>query len=392
VPSDLTIGEIADLKPGVHRVAPLLYIVNKPPRRSWIMIYTSPLTGRRTEMGLGPCEVLTTARAKALVLRHRVAILEGRCPLAEKRSHRAARDPAAKTFRDAAQAWEASKRPTWREGRHTGQWLASMALHVFPAIGALPVRVIDTQHVLSVLEPMWNKTPETAARIRSRIERVLGYATSQGWRSGENPARWQDHMANLLARPTKSRRQRVQHLAAVPWPELPALWSELEARDTLPALAVRLMVLTAARRSEVIDARWSEFDLTGKVWTIPGERMKAGNAHSVPLSDPALALLGVLAERRMGAFVFPGARRGGPLAGSQALLVLKQLRPGVTLHGLRNGFTDWARNHGVALDVRERALAHVVPGDTRPAYERDDLLEPRRDVMQRWAAFLTTSM
>ena len=230
--------------------------------------------------------------------------------------------------------------------------------------------------------------------LRSRIERVLGYATSQGWRSGENPARWRrSHGEPARAADEVTPPVSVQHLAAVPWPELPALWSELEARDTLPALAVRLMVLTAARRSEVIDARWSEFDLTGKVWTIPGERMKAGNAHSVPLSDPALALLGVLAERRDGSLtILAGARRGGPLAGSQALLVLKQLRPGVTLHGLRNGFTDWARNHGVALDVRERALAHVVPGDTRPAYERDDLLEPRRDVMQRWAAFLTTSM
>jgi integrase len=386
MPSDLTLAEIANLKPGVHRVATLLYLVNKPPRRSWIMIYTSPITGRRTEMGLGPCEVLTTARAKALVLKHRVAIHEGRCPLAERRANRAARDPAAKTFRDVADLYETAHRQSWRSGEHAAQWTRSMVQHVFPQIGGLPVRLIGTAEIMAVLEPIWHATPASASRLRGRIERVLDYAASRHWRSGDNPARWRGHIENLLPHPNKLKPP--THLAALDWQGLPALWCELAAKDTIPALAVKLMLLTATRRSEAMQATWDEIDTGRALWTIPADRMKGGRQHRVALSTGALEVLDALAALRMGEHVFPGTRIGKPLWGAQPLVLLRTLRPEATLHGFRSGFSDWARHKGIPTDVKEMALAHAIPDKTRAAYDRDDLLEARRPVMQRWAAYL----
>jgi integrase len=386
MPSDLTLGEIADLKPGVHRVAPNLYLVNKPPRRSWVMIFTSPITSRRTEMGLGPCDVLTPTRAKALVLKHRAAILEGRCPLAERRANRATRDPAAKTFRDVADLYEAAHRPGWRSSEHALQWTRTMTKHVFPVIGALPVRLIGTAEVMAVLEPIWQRTPETANRIRGRLERALDYAASRHWRSGDNPARWKGHLTNLLQHPDKLKPR--THLAALDWQTLPALWADLAGKDTVPAFAVQLLLLTATRRNEAMQATWDEFDLARALWIIRGARTKSGRQHRVPLSDSARAVLDNLASLRMGEHVFPGARVGKPLWGAQPLALLRTLRSEATLHGFRSAFSDWCRNQGVPLDVKEMALAHVVPDKTRAAYDRDDLLEARRDVMQRWGQFL----
>jgi integrase len=254
----------------------------------------------------------------------------------------------------------------------------------------LPVDKITTDDVLSVLKPLWNEKPETAARLRGRIERVLDAAKAQGQRSGENPARWRGHLDQLL--PKRQRLTRGHH-AAMGYTDVPAFMAELQARQATASLALEFTILTAARSGEVLGARWDEFDLDRAVWTIPASRMKAGREHRVPLSRRALKVVKAMHDARNGDFVFPGQKPGKPLSVMALEMVLRRMKiKDVTVHGFRSAFRDWAAERtNIPNEVCEAALAHVIENKAEAAYRRGDLFDKRRKLMEAWAAYCATS-
>jgi integrase len=260
-----------------------------------------------------------------------------------------------------------------------------LVMYVYPIFGDLPVSAIDTGLVMRVLEPHWATKRETMSRVRGRIESVLAWATVRGYREGENPARWRGHLANLLSRPAKKAQD--EHHIALSYAALPPFMTEMRAKASMPARALEFLILTAARRDEVRLAQWSEIDLAGRIWTVPGERMKIGREHRVPLSEPATTLLQALPRR--GPYLFPG--RGSALAQNTMLHLLKvQLcRAGeATVHGFRSCFVDWATEQtNFPSEVREMALAHAVGDKVEAAYRRGDLFQKRRDLMEAWAHY-----
>jgi integrase len=240
--------------------------------------------------------------------------------------------------------------------------------------------------VLSVLKPLWNEKPETASRLRGRIERVLDAAKAQGLRSGENPARWHGHLDQLL--PKRQRLTRGHH-ATMKYVELPAFMTDLQARQATAALALEFAILTAARSGEVLGARWQEFDLDRAVWTIPATRMKAGREHRVPLSRRALKVVKTMHEDRNCDFVFPGQKPGKPLSVMALEMVLRRMKiEDATVHGFRSAFRDWAAERtNFTNEVCEAALAHVIENKAEAAYRRGDLFDKRRKLMEAWAVY-----
>lgn len=278
----------------------------------------------------------------------------------------------------------------WRNAKHRAQWVATLEAYAYPHMGDLPAGAVETAHVMAALEPIWREKPETASRLRGRIEAVLDYAKARGWREGENPARWRGHVANML--PARGKVAKVKHHAALPWREIGGFMATLRAGSGLAARALELAILTAARSGEVLNARWSEIDLEEAVWTVPAERMKAGREHRVPLSAPAVALLRELLPLRdaeRGDWVFPGARPGRPLSNMALEMLLRRMkRSDLTAHGFRSTFRDWcAEQTAFDRDTAEMALAHVVRDKVEAAYRRGDVFEKRRRLMDEWAAF-----
>ena len=288
-----------------------------------------------------------------------------------------------RTFGECFTELVAAKRPQWRNAKHAAAWALTLDSYC-PALRDVPVDEVDTAHVLTTLQPLWATIPETASRVRGRIEATLDYAKARGWRTGENPARWRGHLALML--PRRQRLAKVHH-AALSYDAIPTLLSELRQRDTVAAAALEFATLTAARRGEVIGAVWSEIDLVAKVWTIPAPRMKAGREHRVPLSSAAMAVLDRMAAiRRDDDLVFPGARSGRPLSGK----TVSRLLDGIdgTVHGMRAAFRDWCGNElSYPRELAETALAHIAGDATERAYRRSDALERRRELMAAWAQF-----
>jgi integrase len=364
--------------------------------------------GKMREAGLGPASgrdavSLAEARVKATEMRrlHNAGI----DPLAE-RDARAARQKAdeqqaqanAVTFKAVSDLYIAAHEAGWRNAKHAAQWRATIETYCVPHFGGLPVGKIETGQVMQALEPIWKEKPETATRVRGRIEAVLDFATTRGWRSGQNPARWRGHLANLL--PARANVARVEHHAALPWREIAAFMVDLAGReaDSVAAMALRFTILTAARSGEVLGARWSEIDLVETVWTVAGERMKAGREHRVPLSAEALAVLTEVAKLRTGkgdAYVFPGQRAGKPLSSMAMAMLLRRMGRGndLTVHGFRSTFRDWC-SEATSYDreTAEAALAHTLRDKVEAAYRRGDLFEKRRRLMSDWARFCATPM
>jgi integrase len=387
MPRDLTAREIAGLAPrqAPYRIARNLYLsYDAPARRSWLLRYVSPTTGKPTTMGLGPAEHVSVPEAKAIADKHREAIFRGRDPLAERRGQEPARGV---TFRECADRYFQAHRDAWRSKIHCDAWAQSLRDYALPVLGDLPVQLIDTGHVMRVLEPHWRTRTATIARVRGRIETVLDYAAARHWRTGENPARWRGHIDQLVPAPKKQ--APVRHLAALDWREMPGFWADLAKRGGVGAQALRWIVLTASRRGEAIGAVWDEVDTGNRLWTLPATRVKAFREHRVPLADAALEILAALP--RLGDHLFPGTVAGRPVGPSTVLEMLRDLRPGVTIHGFRSSFRDWATETGVPREVAEAALAHREPDPTVRAYARSDLLELRCEVMVRWATFLAGS-
>jgi integrase len=374
-------------KPGRYAVGHGAYLqIARGGTRSWLFRYR--VGDAQHHMGLGSCDYVTLAEARERAIDAQRLRIRGGDPLEAKRVARRQRVAAhtkSVTFKQCALAYIAAHEPGWRGNRSHQQWAWSLQKYVYPLIGPLPVSDIDTPRVLSVLEPIWTRIPESARRVRNRIELVLDYATAHGMRTGDNPARWRGLLENLLPHQNGTK----QHLAAMPWKGLPAFMQNLRAEPDNAARALELTVLTAARSGEILGARWSEFDLDGATWTVPAERTKRNREHRVPLSRCAVALLEGLP--RVGEFVFVG--RGDHKPDRQTLLrVLARMGVNVTVHGFRSSFKDWVSEATKYPDiVAEQALAHQVGGAVERAYRRGDLLDQRRRLMQEWSDFLVSA-
>jgi integrase len=398
------IGRLTALKvekvktPGMYADGGGLYLrVTDEGARNWV--YRFMLNGRPRWMGMGPLALYGLQEARAKALEARRLRYEGTDPIEARRAARMrARLDAAKaiTFKECAESYIASHRAGWRNGKHALQWQATLATYAEPIIGALPVQAIDTGLVLKVLEPIWTTKPETAGRVRGRVESILDWAKVRGYREGENPARWRGHLDKLL--PARGKVRRVQHHAAMPYADLPGFLMELREQGGIAARALELTVLTAARTGETMLARWSELDLLDKVWTVPALRMKAGKEHRVPLSARSLAILEEMRALRPAsnadAFAFPGGKPGKPLSNMAFLMLLRRMGYGdLTAHGFRATFKTWASEcTGFQNEIVEAALAHTIGGKVEQAYRRGDMFEKRRRLMQQWATFCTTPL
>jgi integrase len=394
-------------KPGRHTDGDGLHLhVRADGTSGWVLRYR--LHGKQRDLGLGGYPDVGLARARELAREARGLVAQGVDPSVQRRLKRqAAADEAsrARSFRAVAEALIETRRTGWRNPKHAAQWAATLTTHAYPQLGALPVSQIGTEAVLRVLRPIWTRTPETASRLRGRIEAVLDFARARGWRAGENPARWRGHLAELLSPPRKV--AAVSHQPALAWQEVPAFLKALEARDGMAALALRFLILTAARSGEVREMRWSEVDWDARVWTIPAERMKARRLHRVPLSDAALGVLEAVrpltpaGPAGRGAHVFPGGRAGRPLSDMALSMLVRGMAldglpegvpprwrdadgRAVVPHGFRTSFRAWTRAQGWPDHLGEIALAHVDKDKVRAAYARDDLLEERRTMMEAW--------
>lgn len=404
----LTAQRIARLdKAGQYADGDGLYLaIDRAGTRSWKFRYR--VGGADHWCGLGPIRDVSLAEAREAARDCRRMLRAGLDPIETRRRQRAeARAGAAgETFAEVATLYIDAHRAGWRSPKHAAQWRTTLETYAFPVMGDLPVAAVGVAHVMRVLEPIWREKPETASRVRGRIEALLDYATARGWRTGDNPARWRGHLDNLL--PARAKVQRVQHHAAMPWRDLPALIARLRGADNtdtsdkrrrgVASWCLEWTILTACRSGEARGATWVEIDLAGAVWTIPGQRMKGGRDHRVPLSDAALDLLRAVAPLRAhpgpDALLFPGGRPGRPL--SDVALADALAGAGgesVTVHGMRSAFRDWcAEATNYPREIAEAALAHANRDKTEAAYARTDHMERRRRLMGEWAGFLARPM
>lgn len=420
----LTAKGVSNLKkPGRHPDGDGLYLqVARGGSKQWLFRYK--VQGRERQMGLGPAGEppervpLSEARRRAAAARARLR--DGLDPIEARRDAEREREhqrvlAEANTFRTVAEAFLAAREGEWRNSKHRAQWRSTLATYAYPAVGEMPVSAVDTAAVLGVLRPIWHAKPETASRLRGRIENVLDYARTRDLREGDNPARWRGHLAHSLAKPSKLRR--VRHHAALPWRRMGAFMTELRVRPAMAARALEFAILTAARSGEVLGARWREIDLEDGAWTVPGKRMKAGREHRVPLTGAAVALLRAVhpLSRGLDSPVFPGQRPRSSLSGMTLEMLLRRMNreaadgaPGekddgddqasgprprwcdrdgraITPHGFRSTFRDWVGEQSqFPADLAEAALAHTVRDKTVAAYARGDLFEKRRQLMEAW--------
>lgn len=364
-----------------------LYLQVVKGSKTWLLRFT---LGKNRWMGLGsyPDITLSVARESAAKARQKVAL--GIDPINERKALRvelARQLTHAMPFKECAAAYIEANKAGWKNKKHAKQWTATLATHAYPAIGSLPVGKVGRDDVLKVLEPIWSKIPETASRVRQRIEAVLDWAKARGYRTDDNPARWRGYLDAIL--PNRAKVRAVEHFDAMPYRDVPAYYATMPL--TVSALALRFAILTAKRSGEVRGCAWAELDLDAALWSIPGGRMKSGRPFREPLSAPAVAILRERLRVRIedDALVFPGARLGKALSDATMRKTLQEVRPGVTVHGFRSSFRDWAADHGYARELAESALAHQLKDKTEAAYQRGDLLERRRIMMQAWADYVT---
>jgi integrase len=364
--------------------------------KSWVFRFQ--LDGTRRDMGLGPFPDISLSDARGKASQHRKQRHEGIDPLDAKAAQRQAqRISVAKgrTFRECAVEFIEKNRAGWRNAKHRQQWENTLATYVYPTLGELPVSAIDCGLVVQVLDPIWVEKPETATRVRGRIEAVLDAATVRGYRQGPNPAQWKGNLAHIL--PARAKVRKVEHHAALSYDEMPAFLTALRAREGMAARALEFAILTAARTGEVLGARWGEIDFDGGIWTVPAGRMKAGREHRVPLSEAALTVLESvrpLALMKDGspdptAPIFPGPRRALSMSNMVLLMLLRRMkRTDLTAHGFRSTFSDWAAERtAYPRETVEMALAHAIESKVEAAYRRGDLFEKRRRLMADWAGF-----
>lgn len=355
--------------------------------KSWAFRYT--LAGRKHWMSLGPLRdvSLSEAREQARQLRNKVR--DGFDPLGERRARQSlAAEQTSRTFDAVAALYIEAHATEWKNAKHRQQWANTLATYASPAIGARPVSEISLLDIRRVLDPIWTTKPETASRLRGRIEAVLAYATVHGWRSGDNPARWQGFLDQIYAPKTKVRA--VKHHAALPYREIPAFMAALRERDAVSARCLEFLTLTATRSGEARGARWDEIDFDAALWIIPPPRMKMKREHRIPLAPRAVEILRTMADRsrRHDGLIFPGAAGAKPMTDAALSKALAVVREDVTVHGMRSAFRDWAAEMtSFPREICEVALAHVNKDRTEAAYQRGDLLAKRRQLMEAWADY-----
>jgi integrase len=384
----LTTRQIETLSgPGRHADGDNLYLsISKAGSKSWVLFYR--FEGKRREMGLGSAAIgkvsLAEARRKAAEARGHISA--GRDPLEHERAVKASKARET-TFGAFADEYLALHLPKFRNDKHKAQWTMTLRDYCAPIRG-LAISEVDTEAVLKVLKPIWQEVPETAARIRGRIENIMDAARARGLYQGENPARWRGHLKSVL--PARQRLTRGHH-AAMAYGDLPAFMTDLRTRQAAAALALELCILTATRSGETLGAQWSEFDLAKGTWTIPKHRMKAGHEHRIPLTGRAIAIVSALETGRLPHrdHVFPGNGEDKPLSNMAMTQVLKRMkRMGITVHGFRSTFRDWASEQtSFPHETCEHALAHRISDKAEAAYRRGDQFEKRRMLMEAWAAF-----
>lgn len=398
---------------GLHADGAGLYLSVSPKgAKRWVLVYFSKAAGnsqRRREMSLGGLSVLSLAEARDAAQEARRDLARGLDPIDARKAAaelaRLAAEAAAlaplRTFGAFAESLLDDLASGFRNDKHIAQWRMSLSVERDEVgdwkdtgyciqLRPKPLDIIDTNDVLSVLRPIWQTLPETASRVRGRIERVLDAAKARGLREGENPARWRGHLDAILPKRKKLTRG---HHAAMPFGDVPALVVKLRQSEGMGARALEFLILCASRSGEVLGARWSEIDLAGKVWAVPAERMKAGREHRVPLTARTLEILQPLYEARTSELVFPGTRKDAPMSNMTLAKALKTAGAGgFTVHGFRSSFRDWAGEATEFPDsLAEHALAHVVGDATVRAYRRGDALDRRRTMMEAWANLVSTS-
>ncbi|MGF7163524.1 integrase [Rhodoligotrophos appendicifer] len=374
---------------GMHPDGAGLYLqITGTGAKSWIFRFK--LHKRSRDMGLGSASLISLADVRREAEKARALLRLGIDPIQARKSDRAQEllsASRAKTFDDCASQYIADHKVAWRNPKHVQQWENTLQTYASPVFGSFPVADVDTGLVLQVLKPIWLSKPETASRLRGRIESILGWAATMGYRSGENPARWRAHLENLL--PAKGKVRAVKHHEALPYTEVADFLMSFAEDTSISAEAMRFTILTASRTGEALGARWEEFDLEQGIWTVPASRMKAGKQHRVPLSPELIALLHRLASLRQNDFVFPGQRFLKPLSNMALLMMLRRLgRPDITVHGFRSSFRDWVADQtNFPRDVAEMALAHAVGDAVEAAYRRGEMFEKRRRLMVAWANY-----
>lgn len=381
--------------PGAYLDGQGLYLrVGKTGTKSWLfcfMMRSVTATGKPKsyEMGLGSADLFSLKEAREKAQEARKKVHAGINPIEERNAARdASRVAAARaiSFKEAAERCIKEKAPDWKSDKHAAQWTATLSTYAFPLIGKLPVDKIDDGHVMQVLEPIWREKTETAKRLRGRMEAVFEWAAARKLRKGENPARYEGHLATLL--PKASKISKVKHREALPWTDMPDFMTRLRKNKSVSARALEFTILTAARTSEVTGAFEGEIDKANGVWIVPAERMKGGKEHRVPLSGRAMEILAEVAREKDNPYLFMGAKMGRGLSNMAMLELLKgMVSGGMTVHGFRSTFRDWAGDStNVAREVIEAALAHSLKG-VESAYRRGDALDKRRKLMEAWAEY-----
>lgn len=379
-------------RPAIYTDGGGLYLrVRSTGTGSWIWVSTKG--GKRRELALGSATVVKLAAAREKAALARAALERGGDPFAEKAPAEVIVESAALvTFGSFAETHIDAKQSGWKNPKHRQQWRNTLTTYCKP-IWYKPVAEVGTDDILEILEPIWTTIPETARRVRGRIEKVLDAARAKGLRSRDtpNPALWAGHLVFLLPKSAKLTRG---HHAAMPYAELPAFFSSLESRDAVAAHALQFLILTASRTNEVLGAKWSEIDA---IWTVPKARMKSGRDHRVPLSNAAIAVLKKMGlnDERLGSdgYVFPGHKEGRPLSNMSMEMLLRRMKQEhYTVHGMRSAFRDWVGEETThEREVAEAALAHLVGDEVERAYRRGDALAKRRALMDDWAKFVTST-
>lgn len=386
----LTARQVGTLKePGRHADGGGLYLRITPHgARSWIFMTTH--AGKRAEIGLGAASAISLAVARRFAGEMREAVAIGKDPRAVLDKPKTDEPPGVPTFGAFAESYITSVESGWRNPVHRQQWRSSLRDHA-TQLRDKPVDRIGTDEVLATLQPIWTTLPETAKRVRGRIERILDAAKARGLRPRDsiNPAAWRGHLALLLPAPSKLTRG---HHAALPWQDAPQFMAELKRRPALAARCLEIVILTAARSGEAIGATWGEIDLSRKLWTVPAERMKAGAEHQVPLSDAAVSVLQQLRPDTPAhtdrVFAVGGAPRSNM---AMSMLLRRMKRYDITTHGFRSTFRDWAGDaSNYPRELVEQALAHTIQNKVERAYRRGTAVERRRELMEAWAEFLTS--
>jgi len=389
-----TVKQLKDLqirrftKPGAYPDGEGLYLqVRDSGAKDWF--YRYEVAGKGRKRGLGPYPTISLERAREDALVCRQLRKQGIDPIEHYKEIELNKDlekAKSTTFKECALTYIDTHRHGWRNKKHESQWRNTLETYAYPTIGDLPVQAIDIDLVMKVLEPIWFEKTETASRIRQRIENVLDWATVRKLRKGDNPALWRGRLDKLLPKRTKV--QKTVHFAAMDYKDVPEYFQSLRAKDTLASKALAFTILTATRSGEARAATRSE--INDNVWIIPDSRMKAEREHRVPLSDEAMKIIKEMEpfERQTDDLIFPGLAHAKPISEASLLKIVKQDHPTLTVHGFRSSFRDWcAEQTGYPREVAEAALAHTVKDKTEAAYQRSDMFEKRRKLMDSWADY-----